>query len=47
MDTSEGTLSSKILNKPGNSSGECERDEDEDNSEGKEEKTKDAYLQLL
>ena len=41
------TTLGKILNKPGDSSGESERDENEDDAEGKKEKSKDAYLQLL
>ena len=46
MNVSEGALG-KILNKPGNSGGESERDENDDDSEGKKEKPKDTYLQLL
>ena len=37
----------EILNQPGDSSGESERDENEDDAEREEEKPKDTYLQLL
>ena len=37
----------EILDKPGDSSGKGERDENEDDAEREEDKPKDTYLQLL